>query len=182
MANQLTRYATVATVDTAGEGYFYGLTVAVSDGSGGLIISTVDDVYVWQFVLPFRQVVRQITSRVTTGGGASKLYGVGLYDIDGTRVVTTGALDANTTQINTTAITAVTLEPGVYWSAQTSDSATTQLLTFVFGSVETNILNDSGAIIVGKGANGSSAGVLPATLGAVSAATARLPATVLYLP
>ena len=182
MSNQLTRYATVATVDTAGEGYFFGVSIALEDFDAGTIINSTDQVIAWQFVLPFRAVVRQITSEITTGGGASKLYGVGLYDIAGNRLLHTGALDANTTQILTTAITAVTLEPGIYWQAQTSDSATTAMRTNPWGTLEQSLLNDSGAILTGKGANASSAGVLPATLGAVTAATVRKAAAVLFLP
>lgn len=183
MSGRLPRLSgAVAMVDTPGEGYLFGVSITLEDYGAGTIINAIDQVIVWQFVLPFRAVVRQITSEITTGGGASKLYGVGLYDISRNRLLHTGALDANTIQRLTTAITAVTLEPGIYWLAQTSDSISTAMRTIEWGSVELALLNDSGVIRTGKAANASAAGVLPATLGIITAATVKKPAAVLFLP
>ena len=92
MANQLTRYATVATVDTAAQGYFVGLEVFAGEGSSGTILIGVNETRVYQFVLPFRAVVRNITTEVTTGGAAGKKYGAGLYDASKNRLLHTGAL------------------------------------------------------------------------------------------
>ncbi len=183
MANQLTRYATVATVDTAGEGYFFGVSIEASDFGVGTIISGVDQCRAYQFVLPFRTVVRKITSEITTGGGASKKYGVGLFDVNGDLILETGALDANTTQILTTSITAVTLEPGIYWLGQTSDSATTAMRVVVRGTIERDIFINSGTIIFdATTSNAGSAGVLPSSMGSLVNNAVRQPGAVLFQP
>ena len=183
MANQLTRYATVASVRTAGEGYFFGVSIQVEDIGVGVIVSGVDQCKVWQFVLPFRAVVRQISTEVTTAGGAGKKYGVGLFDVNGNLVLETGALDANTVQLNTTSITAVTLEPGIYWQGQTADTTTVQLRDLVRGSTEVSFLNASGTIIAdGTTGNAGSVGTLPSTMGALVSNAVRQPAAVLFLP
>lgn len=173
----------VAEIATAGEGYFWGISIQVEDYTAGLIVSGIDQCRVWQFVLPFRAVVRQITSEVTTGGGGGKKYGVGLFDANGNLLLETGALDANVVAINTTAITAVTLEPGIYWQGQTTDSVTTQLRELSRGTSEVALMNDSGVIITdGTTGNAGVAGILPATMGALATNAVRQPAAVLFLP
>ena len=181
MANQLTRYATVATVDTAGEGYFFGISINFINPTGGVAIGSNDETRVYQFVLPFRVVVRKIITEVTIGGVAGKFYGVGLYDVNGTRVVTTGAIDAEAVAITTTTITAVTLEPGVYFQAQTSDDNATQFRRFPAVGEPLALINETGALI-GTAANTSTAGVLPATLGTITKSTTRVAIVAVFSP
>ena len=180
MANQLTRYATVATVDTADQGYFVGLSVHLADTGTAVIVAAIDQTRAYGFVLPFRVVVGNIVTEVTTGGGAGKKYGVGLYDVNGNLILETGTLDANTTQINSTSITAVTLEPGIYFHAQTSDSATTQLRTINFVSQEQDFLKQGSANQVGIASNTGSVGTLAATMGTLDGSTNRAPSYALY--
>ena len=173
MANQLTRYATVASVDTAGQGYFFGYSVYTMAGSTGPLVNTIDKLRVFSFVLPFRAVVGNIATEVTTGGGPGKKYGVGLYDTNKNLILETGALDANTTQVNSTSITSVTLEPGHYYLAQTSDSTSTATRIIADPGANKALINVDVAQI-GVAANSAGApGVLPATLGTITASTAR---------
>jgi hypothetical protein len=133
-------------------------------------VTAIDQTRVYQFVLPFRVTVGNIVSRVTTGGGAGKLYGIGLYNAAGSLVLETGALDANTVAISKTAITPVTLDPGPYFFAWTSDSTSTALSAFsvTVGGAADAILNAGAVEKVGTAA-ASSAGVLPASMGTVTA-------------
>ena len=167
----------VASVDTAGEGYFFGATVHGTRQVVGTIVGTIDNCRAWQFVLPFRATINRIQTEVTTGGGAGKKYGAGLYDSAKNLVVETGALDANTTQVNITTVTEFTVEPGVYWVAGTSDSTTTQLRRFDF---ETTALNVATTPRAGIAANGGSAGVMPSTLGNISSAQSPPPIVLFY--
>ncbi len=164
----------VASVDTAGEGYFIGVTINVGSTDGGLIVSGVNQTWARQFVLPFRAKVSNIITEVTTAGASGKKYGVGLYDKDKNLLFKTAALDANSQTVQSdTLATSVTLEPGVYWLASTCDDAATgfRVLTTEtdqsFGPVNENTVRG------GTAANASSAGVLPATLGTISANTSR---------
>ncbi len=170
MANQLTRYATVATVDTAGEGGFYGGTIwAPAIGGTTQTIVVANDVAVYQFVLPFRSVVRNITFNVNTLE-AGKFAGIGLYDKDGNRLVHSGAVSVAGTGNKSTAVTAVTLEPGVYFHAWTADGTTVAL--FAVAAVSNGTAGAMSAIVVpakiGIAANPGVAGVLPATLGIIT--------------
>ncbi len=178
MANQLTRYATVATVDTAGEGLFYAVTIH-APRPGVNTVGTIDQVRVHQFVLPFRATINRIMTEVTTGGGAGKKYGVGLYDVAKNLLVETGALDANTVQANETTVTQITFEPGVYWIASTSDSASTQLR---IANSETVFKHLMTTVRMGTAANAAgSPGVLPSTLGAISTGQKEPPLCAFYL-
>lgn len=166
MAGRLPRLpGVVATVATAGEGYFFGYTIAAPVKAVGTLVAAVDRVMAYQFVLPFRAIINRILTEVTTVGGAGKLYSVGLYDSSKNLLVHTGALDANTVQKNETSVTLITLEPGIYWFAQTADTTTVQAR-----ATTTDVSFPASATTVrhGRAANASSTGVLPATLGAVS--------------
>ena len=180
MANQLTRYATVATVDTAGEGGFYGGTIwAPAIGGTTQTIVVANDVAVYQFVLPFRSVVRNITFNVNTLE-AGKFAGIGLYDKDGNRLVHSGAVSVAGTGNKSTAVTAVTLEPGVYFHAWTADGTTVALfaVSAVSDGTPSGIMTSVTPTKIGIAANPSVAGVLPATLGAITAdLTLKLPVT-----
>ena len=164
MANQLTRYATVATVDTAGEGYF---SVVVGNSpntfSAGVVSSSNNRIVVVQFVLPFRASVSQIRFNITTlsvGG----LMSVGLYDVAGNRLIHSGAISTTTTGVKEGNPTAVLIEPGVYWQAQTADNTTVQAGNAVLGGSAHTIFHGGSSDLMGKPAEDSSSGVLPATL------------------
>lgn len=166
----------VAVVDTAGEGYFWGGVIYANTGGVATLVNAINLTRQFQFVLPWRQIVRGIRHEITTGGGSGKKFGMGLFDAAKNKLLETGALDANSTGVVTTAITAVTLEPGVYYFAWTSDSASTQARIFATSG------NIGGLMDIRMGtANASSAGVLPATLGSLTPAGFNTPIA-LFLP
>ena len=184
MANQLTRYATVASVRTADQGYFFGYTIATPGaGNTTLKVDSVNQVRVYQFVLPFRVVVRKVTFEVTTLD-AGNFAAMGLYDADGNLVLTSGAITTAATGILVNAITAVTVEPGVYFLAFTADTTTAAFRALNPVGIFRDLTNDSAtAKREGNAANVSSVAVFPATLGTVTADTGtNAPPGVLFSP
>ena len=181
MANQLTRYATVATVDTADQGYFFGgVIVWPTAVLVGGVVGGNNQIRTIQFVLPFRAVVRRIALEITTlsvGG----FVGAGLYDANGNRVLHSGAISTTTTGVKTDSITPVTLEPGIYFHAETADNTTVQMAKISMLANVRNLLNANAVEKSGSAANTSTAGVLPATLGAITAIS-NTPSLVLYEP
>ncbi len=180
MANQLTRYATVATVDTAGLGGFYTPNIHEAAVSGeGSVLSVNNQIKVNQIVLPFRAVVGQFVFRVTTVS-ASGLCAVGLYDKDKNLIVRSGAISTTGAGIkNGNTNVTVTLEPGVYFTTWTGDNTTFRLRAA--GTPDSGIPNVNGVDRVGNAANPSVAAILPATLGALTAGT-HAPIVVFYEP
>ena len=100
--------------------------MGLSGSANAVVSAVIDRIGLFQFVLPFRATFNRIGTKVKTGGGAGKKYGVALFDKDLNLVVETGALDANTAQVNITTVALTTVEPGVYYLGQTSDSTSTQ--------------------------------------------------------
>ncbi|KKK56778.1 hypothetical protein LCGC14_3061140, partial [marine sediment metagenome] len=143
-----------------------------------------DGVYVWQFVLPFRSVVRNITWELLTGVDGS-LSSMGLYSANRNRLLHTGAVGTAIADqgIQQTSITAVTLEPGVYFFAHTStslnvDARAWNLAVGVWGPV----MNSGSSRRIAIAANLSSGGVLPATLGNLTSQTNMNPPICLFEP
>jgi len=167
MSNQYTRYATVAMVDTAGGGGVFLVTIFPPASSHGGTTGTLNLVAVAQFVLPFRVVVRNITFSVAVLE-VGKFAGLGIYSVARNRLVHSGAVSVATTGIKTASVTAVTLEPGVYFFAWTLDGLTASL------NAVPNLTQGTTAVIAsevatrfGFATNVSVAGVLPATLGGI---------------
>ena len=184
MANQLTRYATVATVDTAGEGGFWGFIVYPDEaGNNTLISDGVERTFVYQFVLPFRATISVVVSevRVTEAG---KKYGLGIYDVNGDLVVRTAALSLDSSGIQESSlVAAATLEPGIYYHAQTTDATGTGALRGVgFSTPAVGIMNQGSEARVGRAGNNGSAGVLAATMGGITASTSRIAGMAFFKP
>ena len=182
MSGRLPRLAgVVATVDTAGQGYFIAVTVTIPTSASGVIVSAINQVRAFQFVLPFRAKVSKVATEVLTAGASGKKFGLGLYDKDKNLLLKTAALDANSQTVQSdTLATPVILEPGVYWFAQTSDDVATAFRVVLVGTA----FNAPNANIArtGTAANNASAGVLPATLGTITGDTTRNPAIVMFEP
>ena len=183
MANQLTRYATVATVDTADQGYFFGGIINPMTRGVEEVVSVADRVRLYAFVLPFRATVRRVATEVTTLEAAS-LYSVGIYNADGTSLlVDSGTFNGASTGIKQNTITAVTLEPGPYLFAQTANTTTTLVVrVFAINSIIQAILNGTDMVVCSRAANTSSSGVLPATTGALTRDTARQVTMTVFAP
>ena len=165
-------------VDTAGEGGFTGVFIAPASTvpAAGAVFAVANTVYCINMVLPFRCVVGQVASNVTTLQ-SGKFYGFGLYDMNKDLVVRTGAQSSTSTGVKTTSTSAtVTVEPGPYWFCSSGDDTGIQLLRV---NVDSFIGTSDLAQILFTAANASSAGVLPATLGTLTGSNAGIlvPAT-----
>ena len=181
MAGRLPRVSgAVGVIDTTGEGGFYSGTIWAPAGAGTTqTMSSANEVVVYQFPLPFRVVIGRITFNVNTLE-AGKVVGVGLYDKDGNRLVHTGAISVAGTGIKSTTVTAVTLEPGIYFHAWTADGTTVAVFAAAAISDGTagSMSQQGTPAKVGVAANASSTGVLPATLGVVTNSNSfKLPVT-----
>lgn len=174
----------VAQVRTADQGYFFGVTIAPpTSSSASSPLTGNNQVVVYQFVLPFTCTVTRISLQATTGGGAGKLMSVGIYDRLGTtRLINSGTYDANSTNIQTNTITSVTLNPGIYHAAFTCDSSTVAMRCFAAAAGIATLMNANSVKKAGTAANSSTAGVLPATLGDITAVTAQTFPAVIFEP
>ena len=172
--------ANVLTVDTAGEGYFFGGFVYPASNVNSTIVAGGGQIIVMQFVLPFRANFNRAVTRLKTVGGAGTKYGVALYNAAKELIVESGALDANTLAINNTTIALTRLEPGVYWFAQTSDSITANCTAFNQGEA-INMLTNLDTARQGRATTTApTPGTFPATLGAIVTTTARNPVVTLF--
>jgi hypothetical protein len=165
----------VARVETADMGFFILPCGDVGDGGTGtaLAVPLANDTRTWQFVIPFRLTVRVLQFFIIAGDGTTKSFGCGVYkDTVSAPLFETGAVlvpvAAPTTKYKVTLGAPYTLDPGAYIFAWTSDSTVVSLAGgSIGGNLETifeDTVNQSG-----KAANAGSAGVLPATLGTISA-------------
>lgn len=116
--------------------------------------------------LPHTITVSSIVLEVTTAVGASQV-GAGLYDPNGNRMIHTGAVDSASTGVKSTNIDDVAIMPGTYWWAWTASDTGVLVRCIAADAGFTGVLN-GGTAQFGRAANASVAGVLPATLGAIT--------------
>lgn len=161
--------------NVAGQGGFCPTILASGMlGTGGVTISASNNqVCFCKFFLPFQATISKIVIDVTTAQ-ASSHAGIGIYDITGNiKLVDSGAISTAASNTVTTTITTVTLPPGSYILAWTTDNNTVQCTGSAMGNLPRLIGGTGGAAFTGFGtaANASAGGVLPATLGALSTST-----------
>jgi collagen triple helix repeat protein len=154
-------------LSTPGQGGFFGGTITPAPNSFTSPFRRANAVRVYQFVLPFTVTVGRITSGVSTvfSGGN---FDTCLYSADGqTLLAHTGAVSTNSPIDLTHTITPVTLTPGVYWLAWTTDNTIAQ---FDAGDAHGDgFVNLSGIQLrEGEAANFGSGGVCPSSMGPLS--------------
>lgn len=138
--------------------------VALSGGSANLVWGN-------KVVLPWgnQLTVNKLVFKVFTAGGAGAKGAMAVYDKNGNKLLDTGAVDvtaANTLHAITLS-SPVTLTPGLYYMVFTC-SDTTCTVGGVVAQVN-GLYTDATFPINVQAANASAAGVMPATLGALSA-------------
>jgi len=147
--------------------------------TGGTIPAN-NNVGVCQFVLPFSVQVGKITVKITTSV-ANAVADVGIYSIAGNRLLNTGGFSAAVQVVLTTSIVPIILQPGFYYYAWTLSNFNAQLLaTAVPASGIGEIMNNQTTKKYGIAANAASAGVLPQTLGTISASLLVTPVAALF--
>ena len=160
---------------TSGIGGFWsaGFPMASAYGqalSGTTISTTINQVSVFQFTLYAPFTISSVAAYVTANAsGATMNFGV--YSTAGAKLLDSGSLSAATNNVavrNT--ITPVTLPAGIYYFAQSTSNTGVQVTGFTLGSTHwDDMMNAVGTVKNGQAANLTSAGVMPATLGTITA-------------
>jgi hypothetical protein len=164
-----------ALVNTANQGGFFGGTeVPENSAVAATFISANNQVRGMQFCTSKQYVVGQVSIEVTTTVAAS-LTSVGLYSADGTtKLIDSGTFDTSAGTLKTNAITPVTINPGCYCYAWTSNDATVQLRQTQLGNTNV-VMNAQTTKKLFQAGNASSAGVLPSSLGTMTTASGQNP-------
>ncbi len=176
-------------VNTADQGYFFGVTVHPPETSGATTVFSANIQRVWQFVLPYAVTVNQLSFEVVAASGTSTSLGLGLWDASCSNIVLNsgvmgagGTPDINTTGIKTKTISGgpVTLQPGVYWLAMTTSSTALTLRSPALPSQAINLVNAQTNKKYAQTGNNGSAGAFPASCGTVTTAVSNQPPMVLF--
>ncbi len=181
--------ALASLLTTVDQGYFFPVTIQAPQSSGATTTFSANTVRVWQFVLPFAVTVSQMSFEVVAASGAGASLGLGIYDaacaslLIYSGVMTAGGTpDINVAGVKTKVITGgpVTLNPGVYWLAMTTDSTTLTLRSTSLPSQVITMLNAQTNKKFAQAANNGSAGVFPASCGSLTVAASNQPPIVLF--
>lgn len=183
-AGSIADLAPVPSFGTAGVGYFWGPGIVrpLFEGSieAGTIATVADDVYVFEFVLENEWVISS-ASYMSDNGASGDYFGFGIYDLAGNALITTSFLSTATTgnTVVTNTFAPVTLPAGVYYFAQACDNAVLEAPVFAFtysgqSAVDLYPLmnaNSQPVAMLATNTMGANTGVMPATLGALTALT-----------
>lgn len=161
---------------TPGYGGFWGAGLPISDvygaaiAGGGTISTTANQITAIQFTLFSPFTISSVSARVTAGVSTATMN-FGVYSIAGNKLLDSGAMAAASSSSSpSNAITPVTLPVGTYYFAQSADHTGVQVMAFSLGNTAmADLINANGSIKIGQATNSTSSGVMPATLGTISA-------------
>lgn len=162
-------------VNSAGVGGFFGWSLVPPPINSNVIVANANEVRVVLFFLPFFQSINKITYKVVAN--AAGTADVGLYNSSGNRVLfTNGGINTNNIGIASVTVSGgpISLVAGYYYLAWTCTSNTPTVDQIVYATDTLNMFNQN-ANRFGTAANNSTAGVLPATLGAITASVSVAP-------
>jgi hypothetical protein len=157
--------AEVATFTGTSNAVFYGFTVyrpATPDTIATGPECAPNVVYCFPFILPFKFTVRSIVTKMAAALVGT--YDAGLFDASGNNVVSLGGLSTNTTAPTTTTVAAATLPPGLYYLCLCASVANVN-----FFGISNGISGTLNFSTYYTAANPAISGVLPSTLGALTA-------------
>lgn len=147
-----------------------GADVPVSEAAG---VITANQVVVYIFQLTVARTISKVTTVcASSNGGVTATFGI--YTFAGAKVLDSGNFTClSSSGVQTNSITPVTFQPGIYWHAQATTSASAPVFfgTKVSAGGETPSVLSSwvkNATRAATAANPLSAGVLPATLGVLT--------------
>jgi hypothetical protein len=131
--------------------------------------SSANDVQVYLFQLYAEYTISKV-SIVSLGNMFSVHSTFGIYSYAGAKLVDGGSfVELTGSGVQTNAITPVTLPPGVYWLAQSTDTSTSgQWPAVVITQTTMPTLLSANSTRSAVAANAASGGVLPATLGTLT--------------
>lgn len=171
-------------VTTADQGYavFPFITFIQQAGASAQVVNTTDKMSALQVVLPFQLTVSDVITYVRTAGTATARFGCGLYAMDGTKVLESGAIDASSTgRKKVTLGSPVTVNAGKYWFGWTANQTAIRILGCAISSFSAPLFDDT-VPKFGKSSNDGSDGVMPATLGTITYEFVVTPPIVLMQP
>ena len=153
--------------------------------NGTPITSANNLVYVYQFILPVAMTVRQMVWYLNSGN-PGEVFSFGIYNSAKNLVLQVTNTRTTGQNIYVSTFTGVTLQPGVYWFAQTCSGTTVNGMnatsnsfggsTFAPFSIRSS--GYTGAVqMSGVASNAATSGVLPSSLGTISNATANIGAS-----
>jgi len=161
-------------LNTTGQGGMWAVSIAMPRALGAFpVVNAANEVRVFQFVLPYKVIIGRVSVLIFTGSPATG--DVGIYDINGNRLLYTGGFStASSGPLSTPVVGGpITLNPGFYYFAQTNSSI--QPLWIVSGGLSgtqdsqlVRVFNASGTKGIGLAANSAAGGVLPGTLGVIT--------------
>lgn len=157
----------------AGQGGFgsWGLTGPITTASANIAIATANTVKVVRFFLSGGQLVSSAVFWIGTTAAAGKIAYSGIYDGRGNKLFQVSfSTTTASTKVSSTASVSTYLLPGVYYYALTCDASTPTTDTITPGNGGTGLLQNTTIVQNGNAANALSAGLLPATLGAITTA------------
>jgi hypothetical protein len=144
----------------------------IFSSSTNAIASSANQVRVTKLCLPAPITISKCTFNINSGGGSSGAkVAFGIYSHAGAKIVDSGVATINSNVVTTLTFTPITLPAGTYYFAQTCSSTALQTGGLPNGSMSTIFLNQFNAndVWYGTAANASSSGVLPSTLGTLTA-------------
>ena len=163
---------------TSGIGGFYGAGIPMMSGlyqvptlSGVSPSTTANQVSVFQFQLLQPFTIRTVSVYVTVGD-SNEHANFGIYSITGAKLLDSGAMNTNSSAeaVSVTLGTPVALPAGSYYFAQSTDHTAVAVTGYQVGSAGLEgAINAIGTVKVGQAAHSTSAGVMPATLGTITA-------------
>ena len=161
-------------VTTAGLGGFWGagkeMETFYGTSQSAANVNTSNVVDVFQFVLQNSYTISRVSCIVSGASGNTANFGI--YDQNGNKLLDSGAMSMASLGQVTSTITSVALSAAtVYYFAQ-SGSTGGPMSVDGFGLAAdaiVDMMNAHGSVKIGQAANATSAGVLPATLGAITA-------------
>jgi hypothetical protein len=167
----------IADVETAGQGFLISSNIMIPSLFGATatavnLVALANQVYAVQFVLPFK--IKMTKASFIDAASASGAHlSFGIYDAAGTtKLVDTGVFTSSAVFAgNTLTFGSVTLNPGIYWFAWTTDNSGKNLEGIQFNSTAQffsqffNFVHPHYALA----GNASTTGSLPSSLGTLTA-------------
>jgi hypothetical protein len=160
----------MANVIITSPGYFWGVSVyfRVIGGQNVMANPGANHVQVCEFVIPFDMTISAVTLNVTTAVAASHIN-IGLYDHTKTKAFDSGQISSGTLGLQGVTGLSVSLSAGSYYLAWSCDDATNLVKCDV--SNTGNNEQNKNQTRWGVAANSTAAGVMPPTLGTITAGT-----------
>jgi len=144
---------------------YYSTTSFITNAILG---GTSNQLTVYQFKLLYSIAISRV-SIVVTGAQAASTVNFGIYSAAGNKLLDSGGISTASTGAQHNTITTVTLSPGIYYFAQSTSNTSVTVQTLAPATLsDVNMLNAL-SIKVAQAANLTVGGVMPATLGTLTA-------------